>query len=272
MTEDNLNAWNKAFENKKAQYIKIVPSYVKEVPEDYVKKVVKNVLTNTLLEPCFSSTIGKMSIYSVVEDIIRLGLNYDTNKKLTQCYVTPRKEKQVIEGKDTYIHVAEMSIRAPGSIFVAKSMGVIKGCTWATVYENHKPVTINSDGSYVLNIDDERYRAAGGEMGAYFGTIVSVTDSNEIVHTKYFPKSWLDKRKAFGDSKMKRDPEKTTGAWQWFEEMAEAKTVNKMLEPFINESAQLSAIYGNTKQNEPPTYDQIVERASEAGAVQEEKF
>jgi len=269
MNEQTITEWNKSFETKKTQYLKMVPSYIKEVPEDYVKKVIKNVLSNQLLEQCFTSTIGKMSIYSVVEDIIRLGLNYDTNKKLTQCYVTPRKEKQVVEGKDVFVSVAEMSIRAPGAIFVAKSMGVIKGCTWQTVYANHKPVTINSDGSYVLNIDDERYRAAGGEMGEYFGTIVSVTDSNEIIHTKYFPKSWLEKRKAFGDVKMKRDPKEPTGAWKWFEEMAEAKTVNKMLEPFINESAQLSAIYGNQKNQ---TYDDIASKALDAGTITEDKF
>ena len=267
MTPETLKQWETYFEPKKAAYKTTLPAYLKKRPDEYIAQVITNVLTNEQLSDCLASSLGKYSIEAVIQSIIRLGLNYEKNT-LTQCYVTPKKEKHVINGKDEFVSVAQLTVRAEGCIYIAKSDGIIKSCTTQVVYENNEPPAISSDGSYTLTVDKDAWRAAGCAMGSFAGVIVSIVDRNDITTSRFFPKEWAEKRKTFGDAKMKRNAN-APGAWDWFAEMAESKAVRTMLEPYVNESAQLSALYGQgearAERKADLPYTELAARAMDEG-------
>jgi recombinational DNA repair protein RecT len=126
--------------------------------DQFLARTIASIVKNENLKECFNSIEGKMSIYTLIDDCLKTGLELDKH-----AYAIPYSKKT----NNGYVKTASFQIKRQGfhALLCGGSKPIFKDLKWGMVYENEKDdVNINratGEISHPISIDSDRGKPIG---------------------------------------------------------------------------------------------------------------
>jgi recombinational DNA repair protein RecT len=133
-----------------------------EKQEAFFLRTITSIIKNDGLKECFNSAQGKISIYTLIDDCLKTGLQLDLH-----AYAIPYGKKVKQGNNDVWIKEAHVEIKRQG--YVALLCGgdrpIFKNILWGVVYEKEKNnVSINratGEVNHPISIEADRGKPIG---------------------------------------------------------------------------------------------------------------
>jgi recombinational DNA repair protein RecT len=249
----NENSLNALVDHYKDKMLVRASDTIRDMTEDkqdqFLKRTIAAIIKNDNLKDCFKSNEGKVSIYLLIDDCLRAGLELDKH-----AYAIPYSKKV----NNNWIKEAKLMIKKEGyhAILCGGKKPIFKSLEWGIVYEKE------ADNVKVDRASGEVVHPAfiGSDPGKIIGVWVQATHINNKKEADFYPaKTILSIRdnhsKTYQDYKAgKKDKfgNIVTSPWITDEPAMILKTAIKAFcKPYADVSEELSsALYNNDIEEE----------------------
>lgn len=153
--------------------------------EQFMARTVANIIKNEKLKDCFMSPEGKVSIYMLIDDALKTGLELEKH-----AYAIPYKKNAGTKQNPRWVSTASFQIKDRGyhALLCGSEQPIFKDLKWGVVYENEKDnVKIDrasGEISHPVSISDNR----GNPVGVW----VQATKLDGSKEAEFYPKSFIE--------------------------------------------------------------------------------
>ena len=153
-----------------------------EKQTQFLSRTVASIVKNEKLAPCFASHEGRVSIYMLIDDALKTGLELEKH-----AYAVPYPRSIGKGQNQVWITEAKFQIKRQGyhALLCGGTKPIFEDLRWGTVYEKDK-VSLNRATGEV------KHHAFIGERGKHIGCWVQVIKLNGQKESEFYPLSYIN--------------------------------------------------------------------------------
>jgi len=237
--------------------------------DQFLMRTIASIIKNDNLKDCFNTHQGKVSIYMLIDDCLKTGLELEKH-----AYAIPYSKKVRSGNADIWIKEASFQIKREGyhALLCGGEKPIFKDLLWGVVYEKEKNnIKINratGEVDHPIFIDEDRGKAIGcwvqaihldGKKEAEFypvSRIFEIRDNHSKTYQDYLAKKV------------------STSAWVTDEiPMIEKTAIKAFCRPYADVKDELAnAFYSEREENIPENVRSMEDIASEIADESIENF
>lgn len=153
-----------------------------EKQNQFLSRTVAAIVKNEKLAPCFTSHEGRVSIYLLIDDALKTGLELDKH-----AYAVPYPRKIGKGQNEIWITEAKFQIKRQGyhALLCGGEKPIFQDLRWGTVYEKDTVTLERSSG-------EVKHKVFIGERGKLLGVWVQVIKLNGQKESEFYPVSYIN--------------------------------------------------------------------------------
>lgn len=221
-----------------------------EKQNQFLSRTVAAIVKNEKLAPCFASHEGRVSIYLLIDDALKTGLELDRH-----AYAVPYPRKIGKGQNEHWITEAKFQIKRQGyhALLCGGEKPIFEDLRWGAVYQKDKSPSIDRATGEV------KHSAFIGERGEFIGCWVQIIKLNGQKEAEFYPLSYINNIRDKYSKTYQKYLDKKVSKCAWVDSpipMAEKTAIKAFCSPYADVKDELAnALYSERDDFENPNVD-----------------